>query len=131
MPFVFRHLLAHWQPSGVLKGGHRDIHCLIFVGEGESTGLRSFNTDTDYLVAAGNDSRLRLLPCPQANLGDKTRLSRRQLRKNDSSSKLPSPIHLPFWPLSLTPYLPLAIHFAHSTFQTTNSFAGKVFDTLS
>ncbi|KAM7535193.1 hypothetical protein Aperf_G00000096383 [Anoplocephala perfoliata] len=117
---------SHWQPSGDLKAGHRDIRCLIFVGEGESTGLRSFNTDSDYLVAAGNDSRLRLLPCPQANLGDKTRLSRHQLINNDPSTKLPTPIRLPFWPLSLTPYLPLAIYFAHSSFETTNGLAARL-----
>ncbi|KAM3186873.1 hypothetical protein ACTXT7_003464 [Hymenolepis weldensis] len=121
-------LVAQWQPSGFIKGGRRDINCLLFIGEGESTGLRSYNTDVDYLVAAGNDSRLKLLPCPHtlATLGGKGGLTRKQRRKENAISKLPTPIHLPFWPFSMTPNLPLAAHFAEETFGVTEGPAARI-----
>ncbi|VDO02771.1 unnamed protein product [Rodentolepis nana] len=43
-------------------------------------------------------------------------LTRKQRQKEHHMSKLPTPIHLPFWPFSLTPNLPLAVHFAEETF---------------
>nr|CDS27450.1 Cirhin [Hymenolepis microstoma] len=119
---------TQWQPSGFIKGGRRDINCLLFVGEGESTGLRAYNADVDYLVAAGNDSRLKLLPCPrtQANLGSIGGLTRKQRKKEQVMSKLPTPIHLPFWPFSLAPNLPLAVHFAVDTFGVTEGPPGRM-----
>ncbi|KAL5108388.1 hypothetical protein TcWFU_000725 [Taenia crassiceps] len=63
--------ISQWQPSCVIGAGERDIRSLIFVQRGESSGLRSCSADMDHLIAAGNDARLQIFPCPQSNLGDK------------------------------------------------------------
>ncbi|KAH9284140.1 U3 small nucleolar RNA-associated protein 4 [Echinococcus granulosus] len=107
--------ISQWQPSGVIRGSRRDIRSLVFVQHGESGGLRSCSAEMDHLIAAGNDARLQILPCPQSSPGDKKPIPRRKLKKNDALN-VPPPIYLPFWPLSVTPTLPLAAHFAHSTF---------------
>lgn len=70
----------------------------------------------DHLIAAGNDARLHIFPCPGSNLGDKMPISRRKLENKNGVLDVPRPFYLPFWPLSVTPALPLTIHFAHSTF---------------
>ena len=106
---------AQWQPSGVIRGSQRDVRCLLFVRRGEIAGIRSCNSDLDHLIAAGNDARIQLLPCPLSNLGDKMPIPRRRLTVN-FTSKSPPPIYLPFWPLSVTPNLPIGAHFAYSTF---------------
>ncbi|VDK33166.1 unnamed protein product [Taenia asiatica] len=108
--------ISQWQPSCVIGAGARDIRSLIFVQRGDSSGLRSCSADMDHLIVAGNSARIQIFPCPQSNLGDKVPLSRRILRKKKDALDIPPPFHLPFWPLSITPTLPLAAHFAHSTF---------------
>ncbi|KAL5960453.1 U3 small nucleolar RNA-associated protein 4 [Taenia solium] len=108
--------ISQWQPSCVIGAGARDIRSLIFVQRGDSSGLRSCSADMDHLIVAGNDARIQIFPCPQSNLGDKVPLSRRILRKKKDALDIPPPFYLPFWPLSITPTLPLAAHFAHSTF---------------
>ncbi|VDD81592.1 unnamed protein product [Mesocestoides corti] len=116
--------IAQWQPSGVIRGSQRDIRGLVFVQRGEAGDLRSFSGDMDHLLAVGNEARLQILPCPRSDFGDKPPVSRRG--QKGFVLKVPPPICLPFWPLTVTPTLPLAVHFAQETFKSTDSTPARL-----
>ncbi|VDM33752.1 unnamed protein product [Hydatigera taeniaeformis] len=117
---------SQWQPSCVIGVGGRDIRSLLFVQRGESGCLRPCSVDMDHLIAAGNDARLQILPCPPSNLGDKVPISRPELQKRNDLPDIPAPFYLPFWPLSVTPTLPLDIHFARSTFMPNYGHSARL-----
>lgn len=113
--------IAQWHPSGVIRGCQRDVRGLAFVSYGEASNLRSFSGEIDHLLAVGNETRLQVLPCPRSDPGGKAPVAKRKLGQQTSARfSFPAPMYLPFWPLSVTPTLPLAVHYAVDTFLGQN-----------
>ncbi len=118
--------LAQWQPSGIIRGCQRDVRGLIFVPSGEASDLRSCSGEMDHLIVVGNETRLQILPCPRSDPGGRTPVPKHRLKLANTVLKVPPPIYLPFWPLSVTPALPMVAHLAENTFTVASGSQARL-----